>query len=190
MNILYLGLDNPITVAAFDIKLNSVSLATSNGTVTGEKGHYYIRPETLGTADLAVWTKAAKGKKKVGGAVFRVKSIPDPIVKLDNKTGGNISKQITGHLIAPYASFSVLGYCATFQIDSFTLIIMRDRKLLVMKDIYHTDGDAARFSDDSEAQATMAQLNAGDNLILCNITCHGYDKTFRHLQPVEYMITE
>jgi hypothetical protein len=77
---------------------------------------------------------------------------------------------------------------ANFTIYSFTLTIVRDSKLLLMKNLFHPTG--ARFSDDPEAEQAMKALNAGDKLLLSEILCHGPDGNERHLQPIEFLITD
>ncbi len=44
-NTLWLGIDNAVTVAVEGYSCNSIFLTTDNGTITGEKGHYIIRPD-------------------------------------------------------------------------------------------------------------------------------------------------
>ena len=73
MNELYISIDNPITIAAENISNKSLIVKTTNGKLTGEKGQYIFRSETVGPAEISVYKKLNSKLIKLGSAVFRVK---------------------------------------------------------------------------------------------------------------------
>jgi len=85
MNVFYIGVDNPITIAASGIDSKNLSLAIEGGTVQGNGGRYVVSCNKPGKVDLIV-TNRSTGKSKTVN--FRVKRIPDPIIRLGKKIDG------------------------------------------------------------------------------------------------------
>jgi hypothetical protein len=88
MNVLYLGVDNPMTIAVSGYRTKDLRVELdSMGTISGENGFYTIRPLHPGILKVFVYAK----KEIVAEKHFRVKILPDPAVKFAGKTGGDIS---------------------------------------------------------------------------------------------------
>lgn len=117
MNILYLGVDNPITV--FSENHNDKIIVTfklGKSSFTGIPGHYILRPERFGLDTISI---------SINGKLFkypvRVKPLPEPTVFVGKVNGGAISS----------AEFKVLGgihvqlpnteFDASFQVLSYKL---------------------------------------------------------------------
>lgn len=85
MNVFYLGIENPITVAVAGVPSNQVELTSEDLALTdlGE-GRYNANPKELGEAKI----KVLAGGKEVRTVVFRVKRIPDPVARVGKTTGG------------------------------------------------------------------------------------------------------
>jgi hypothetical protein len=80
MNVFYIGVDNPVTVAAAGYSVEDVSLSIPDATIVGEKGKYVINVSKPGTVEVGINAKTKEGSiKKVGGMTVRVKRIPNPI---------------------------------------------------------------------------------------------------------------
>ncbi len=84
MNVFYIGVDNPVTVAAAGYSVEDVSLSIPGAVVTGGKGHFVITVDKPGNLDVAINAKTKDGPiKKVGGMPIRVKRIPNPIASVN-----------------------------------------------------------------------------------------------------------
>lgn len=90
MNIFYVGVDNPVSVSAAgfspnDLRVN-VSGCGAQIKVDGN-GKYKLTASGTGTCMVTVSAKMADGTYKQQGVpkVFRVKSIPPPVLKIGNK---------------------------------------------------------------------------------------------------------
>lgn len=89
LNVLYLGVDNPVTIAASGYDPSEIAVAIDNGTITGEKGQYVVRPAKIGVANVTVSYK----KEEIQKSTFRVKFVPDPVAKVGSIKGfGSIDK--------------------------------------------------------------------------------------------------
>lgn len=80
MNVLYLGIDNPISVAIAGVPSDQVKVSSRNARLTSVgKGKYIARVGTPGRAIILV--EAPNYRQEVE---FRVKPIPDPVAVLPN----------------------------------------------------------------------------------------------------------
>ncbi len=81
MNVLYLGLDNPVTIGTYT-NSDKVEVTINNGTITGTGAHRIIRPANIGSCEVRVSVN-----KKIWTFNYRVKRMPDPLVIFDDHTG-------------------------------------------------------------------------------------------------------
>ncbi|MFI5170856.1 MAG: GldM family protein [Chitinophagales bacterium] len=86
MNVLYIGIDNPIKISVPGYASEKVT--ASGCGITRVKGEEYIaRPTTAGEDKIVVSAKTEKGSES-SEAKFRVRRIPDPYVYILNTKGG------------------------------------------------------------------------------------------------------
>ena len=84
VKVLYIGLDNPISVSGGNVGDEKVSFTMDNGSFTKDRpGHYIIRPGKPGTATI---TLNIEGKPQQ--FPFRVKTVPDPVGMVGASKGG------------------------------------------------------------------------------------------------------
>src|SRR5690349_5004666 len=80
MNVLFAGVDNPMSIAVENVPNKSLVVKATNGAI--EKvadGKYIYKGSTLGIDEILVLKKNKSGLKKVGTIPFRVQSLPDPV---------------------------------------------------------------------------------------------------------------
>jgi gliding motility-associated protein GldM len=88
MNVLYIGVDNPISVSAAGVSTNDLRVSASGGGATitqGANASKYIVKVTTPTDDCRV---NVSGGGMNDSKLFRVKRIPDPVARLGNKQDG------------------------------------------------------------------------------------------------------
>jgi len=164
MNILYVGVDNLLTVAAENVSQKSLVVRASKGTLTREfDNHYVYIPRETGMIDILLYKKE-KGKERLIRKVpFRVQLLPEPTAFVGNKKGGVITKQA---LIAPGGLIARLensDFEATFRIDKFTVCIL-----------YQTDCDTKTIDNvgyrfNKDILAAFENLKKDDRVIIKNI---------------------
>jgi hypothetical protein len=81
MNVLYIGVDNPITIVAENTDCSKIKVVINNGTISGNDCRFLARPTTYGTASITA-TYKLNGKTKYVVCNYRVKEIPPPIFKI------------------------------------------------------------------------------------------------------------
>jgi gliding motility-associated protein GldM len=114
MNVLYIGVDNPLTITA-GVGAEKVNATFSGGTISRVNGPKWIaKPKTPGEQNINVIVDGKSTPVK-----YRVKYLPDPASFIANKRGGPIGAadlKAQGGMIARLlesdfeASFKVLSY--------------------------------------------------------------------------------
>ncbi len=86
MNVFYVGVDNPVTIAAAGVPTSALKVSMTGANITKKSGtSYNVKPTRQGKAVVTI--RDTKNKKSFPFE-FRIKRIPDPIVKLGNQVDG------------------------------------------------------------------------------------------------------
>ena len=78
MNVLYKGIDNPISIAVPNYSCTDLHVTVTNGTLTGDNCEYSINPDKIGQAYITVMTIDDRDTTILGKSEFRVKRIAAP----------------------------------------------------------------------------------------------------------------
>ncbi len=94
MNVLYIGVPNPLEIAASDIPIDKIQVSISNGTImnAGKAGSYIAHVKSVGTVNINITANIDGQILNLGSKEFCVKRVPDPIAYIANKKGGTIDK--------------------------------------------------------------------------------------------------
>jgi gliding motility-associated protein GldM len=98
MNVLYIGVDNPMSISVPGVANDLVTVTPSGGGVTLVKdakaggGHYIATATTQGDCMISVSAKMDNKNMPMGSMKYRVKRVPDPVAKIANMKGGPINK--------------------------------------------------------------------------------------------------
>lgn len=125
VKVLYIDLDNPISVSGGSVGDEKVGFNIDNGSYKKiAPGKYIVRPGKPGTAKI---TLNIEGKPQV--FPFRVKSVPDPVAMVGNSKGGrmrvNDFKAQAGvraeleNFVFEGVQFTVTSYTIVFQAAGF-----------------------------------------------------------------------
>jgi len=120
MNVLYVGVDNPVVVAVSGYNSDEIEVSVLDEaakiTVTGEKGQYILNPKRPGTLTMVVKAKGVV----VQEAMFRVKAMPDPAAMVAGKKGGKIEKDVLLEQKEISVVMENFDFDLKFTIQSFT----------------------------------------------------------------------
>ena len=160
MNVFYIGVENPITVAASGVDNKNLSLTAEGATVkTTENGHYSILCNQPGRVGLTVTNKKTGKSKTVN---FRVKRIPDPIIRMGRKTDGLMGSgefRAQPGLVANLDNFDMDMDCA---IQSYTLYYVCKRC-----DPIELQGSGRRFT--GMISRVIRQAKPGDQYVFTGV---------------------
>ncbi len=127
MNVLYIGVDNPISVSAPGIPKESLRVSGENVTVSGSAGNYVARVTAPGTASISVSAQIGDATQSLGTSNFRVKRIPKPQAKVAGRSGGAVTAAQIRSQNRIFASLDDFEFDAKFDISRFSMIVMSPR---------------------------------------------------------------
>ncbi len=79
MNVLYIGLENPVTVAVSGYKNEDLIVSMKNGSIEGKDGKYIAIVTNANPAEIIIETIEDGERKLLGTQIYRVKHMPDPV---------------------------------------------------------------------------------------------------------------
>jgi gliding motility-associated protein GldM len=178
MNVLYIGVPNPVSVSAPGIAKENIRVSISKGSISGSGGHYTANVTTAGTATVEVSGEITKGKiVALGSTLFRVKRIPDPKAQFAGKSGGTTSTVNIKAQDVLFAKLDNFEFDARFNVTRFTLLVIKPRQ-----DPISISGTGAELS--SGMRAAINSITPGSTIVFKDIIAVGPDGTQRGLDPI------
>ncbi|MEO9022359.1 MAG: gliding motility protein GldM [Ginsengibacter sp.] len=117
MNVFYIGVPNPVTISSgTGWDKTHVSMAGGSITPTGGPGRFTVNVKSVGNASITV---NADGKNST--YPFRVKRIPDPVIKVGPSGGGRIQSVVFKNQNFARADLEGFDFDAHFNIVSATI---------------------------------------------------------------------
>ncbi len=95
MNVMYRGLENPISISAPGFTANQINVNVSNGElIKGNNGEYFVKPGNEKNITTVTVSTTIDGKKVIlDNCDFRLKRTPDPVPVINGKTNGTFTKE-------------------------------------------------------------------------------------------------
>jgi len=123
MNVFYIGVENPITIAVSGMDNKNLSLKAEGAEIrASSNGQYSVVCSQPGQLDLTVTNKKTGRSKTMP---FRVKRIPDPVIKLGKKINGLIGSGEFRAQVGLSANLENFDMDARCVIQSYTLFYVR-----------------------------------------------------------------
>ena len=187
MNVIYVGVDNPIEVSAAGVSSNSLKLSCGGCEATQtDNNHYVVRANNPGTKAILTLT----GENGFSLAKeFRVKGIPSPVPKINTESldkpgagGGALNSGVFAASTAMIAKLENFDFNAKCSIQSF-ILVYRPRN----EDAQQAVCNSAEFN--SDARRYVARAKAGDvfNFLEIKARCPG-DVIGRPVGTLTYLI--
>jgi len=178
MNVLYIGLPNPIAVSAPGIPKEDIRVSMTGGSISGSGEDYTANVKTIGTATIYVSGELTKGKvSPLGSSVFRVKRIPDPKAEFAGRSGGNTSAANIKAQDYVFATLKDFEFDAKFNVTHFVLMIINPHQ-----DAIIIPGNGNQLSSDMHDK--MKTVRQGSTIVIREITAVGPDGSTRVLDPI------
>lgn len=180
MNVLYIGVLNPISIIMSGIPKEDLIPSISCGTIRRDSlsDDWIVRiPPGHSSAVIKISAVIDGVKKEVGNQLFRVKKLPDPTATIANKNSGSIKREI---IIAAGAISPKLpddfDFDYQFTISSFTMTIQRG---FVTK---HYNSKNAYLTTEMNEQ--ILKTNRGQTIVFENIIALDPNNISRQLSPI------
>ncbi|MCU0380025.1 MAG: gliding motility protein GldM [Chitinophagaceae bacterium] len=173
MNVLYIGVDNPLTITA-GAGSEKVTAAFSGGSISKASGSKYIARPSAGSSGEHTVTVLVEGKA-AGKVMFRVKQLPNPAAYVGNLKPGAV----------PSASFKAMGgviakledseFDAPFEVVSYKVGAVAPD----MPDFNQSENSGARWT--GGAATLIGKLKPGALVAITDIRVKGPDGKVRTL---------
>lgn len=161
MNVLYIGLNNPITVAASGITPERLKLSSEALELIERKpGHYFAHANKPGKAIIQVKAEGMETQD----IEFRVKRVPDPIAKFAKSSGGNIAVEVMKQNDRVEAVLEKFEYDAACLIEEYVLTLVPKGE-----DPIEARNTGAVFQN--HTQDILRNVKAKDIIYIDNVKC-------------------
>lgn len=192
MNVLYAGINNPISIAVPGFPNNTISASMTNGTLTRSGDHWIARPSKVGAEAVVSVTVTVDGRQqKVASSSFRVRKLPDPmpyIAYTDSK--GNPERYKGGKGFSKTLLLSAEGISAAIDDDMLNVAY---KVLSFQTVIFDSMGNAIpevssgdKFSE--RQRNSFRRLSRGKRFYISNVRAVGPDGIERVLAPMEVIV--
>ena len=172
MNVLYIGVDNPMTISAGSAGREKMQVSITNGTIASAGGDRFIaKPTTQGLAKINVVVNG-----KTTPFDMRIKRLPNPTALVGDKPGGPFASASFKAQGGLFAKLLDTDFEAPFQVIGYTVGG-------VVGGIYRSvPNDGARWSP--AADALIKQATPGSQIFFDQIRVKGPDNIVRELPGI------
>mgnify|MGYP004650401099 FL=1 len=171
MNVLYIGVENPISVSVPGANSKDVNVSATGAGISLRKikdGEYVATVKSQGKASINVTANMGGKNMNMGTMDFRCKVIPKPTAMVGTYTGGRIPKESLLTQGGLRVSMEGFDFPVRYTVTSFTMA-------------FNTGGDAqapiqatgSQFT--AEMKAKLAKLRRGNKVYIENIRAKGPD---------------
>lgn len=192
MNVLYAGINNPMSISVPGVPMNGVSATMTNGSLTRQGDTWIARPAKVGeNATITVTANIDGRPQTVATSTFRVRKLPDPVAFI-SFTGQNGAKDRYkgGKPFSKTLLASAPGIEAAIDDDMLNI----DFQVLGFETVFFDQmGNAipevsqgAAFSQRQRDQ--FKRLSRGKRFYISRIRAKGPDGIERVLSPVEVIV--
>ncbi len=178
MNVLYIGVENPMKIAVSGYKSSELAVSVTNGEISGSSGNYIVRPKRPGIAYVVV----THGGDTIQKTEFRVKLVPDPVVKIAGIKGGAIKKDLLLEQKGLVAEIEYFDFDLTFRVVEFVVSATIDG--------YVKDAKSNSTMLTSEQKKIIEQLKRGNKVYFESIKLVGPDGNIRNAPSISLLIDE
>lgn len=192
MNVLYAGIDNPMSISVPGIANNAVSASMTNGSLTRNGDSWIARPDKVGQDAVITVNANMDGRQQnVATMTFRVRKLPDPtpfITYTDTK--GNKERYKGSRPLAKTLLLQAGGLEAAiddellniaFKVISFETVFFDS-----MGNAIPEVSDGANFSQ--RQKDSFRRLSRGKRFYISRVKAIGPDGIQRDLAPMEVIV--
>ena len=192
MNVMYAGIDNPLSISVPGVAAGQVSASMTNGTLTRTASGWVAKPKTVDQEAVITVTANQNGRTMtVSQTSFRVRRLPDPTPYLLCKdAAGNSVRYKGGSPISKQALLNAGGIRAAiddgllnveFTVKSFRIDIFDS-----MGNDIPEDSPSSAYSD--RQRTAISRLQRGKKFFITRVKAVGPDGIERTLSPIEVIV--
>ena len=192
MNVLYAGINNPISIAVPGVPEGSISATMTNGTLTKSGDGWIAHPAKVGAECVISVTAEMDGQRtNVGSTTFRVRKLPDPtpfITYKDDK--GQPNRYKGGKPFSKALLMAAGGLDAAidddllnidFKVVSFDALFPDQ-----MGNMIQEVSSGSQFSERQKNQ--IRRLQRGKTFFITHVKATGPDGITREIAPMQVIV--
>ena len=193
MNVLYAGIDNPISISVPGVAMNGVSATMTNGSLTRSGDHWVAHPSKVGEEAVVTVNAEMDGRQMtVASTKFRVRKLPDPTPYIAYKDANGNTSHYKGGGRGLSKTFLLNAPGIEAAIDDDLLDIQF--KVLSFETVFFDSmGNAipevSQGSQFSQRQKdSFRRLSRGKRFYISRVKAVGPDGITRDLAPIEVIV--
>ncbi len=180
MNVLYIGVDNTVSVSVSGIPTEDLIAQISHGTIKpdDQSDKWIVNiPPGENSLVITVFAELNGFLTEMGSQKFRIKRLPDPVATIANIKKGGVNRELLLAAGAIVPSMPTdFGFNIYFKIISFEMSIQRGFN------VYHFKSENGLLTDEMIEQIEIT--NRGQNVLFENIMALGPYGDERSLSPI------
>lgn len=192
MNVLYAGINNPISISVPGVPTSEISATMTNGSLTRNGDSWVARPSTVGQEAVITVTATIDGRQQtVNTTSFRVRKLPDPVAFINiPDANGSMTRYKGGKPISKNSLLGAANLDAAIDDDMLNI----DFKVLGFETVFFDQMGNAMPENSSGASFSQRQkdafkrLSRGKRFYISRIRAIGPDGIERTLNPVEVIV--
>ena len=193
MNVLYAGINNPISIAVPGVPQGSISATMTNGTLTKSGEGWIAHPTKVGSECVISVTAEMDGQRtNVGSSTFRVRKLPDPTPFITYKDAEGHPNRYKGGKPGITKALLIAAGGLDAAIDDELLNI--DYKVVSFETVFvdamgNGIPEMSNGSQFSERQKTrMRSLQRGKFFLIRNVKATGPDGITRTISSMDVTV--
>lgn len=193
MNVLYAGIDNPISISVPGVATSAVSASMTNGSLSRNGDRWVARPSKVGEEAVVSVSAQMDGKPmKMAETRFRVRKLPDPTpyIAVADASGNPTRYKGGGRGLAKTLLLNAPGIEAAIDDDLLNIQF----KVLSFETVFFDSMGNAIPEVSSGAQFSQRQkdsfkrLSRGKRFYISRVKAVGPDGITRDLAPIEVIV--
>ncbi|MBP9970612.1 MAG: gliding motility protein GldM, partial [Paludibacteraceae bacterium] len=192
MNVLYAGIQNPISVSVPGVPAQNINVSVNNGALSRTAKGWNINPRVGQDCNISVSAKMADGRvQTIGSKPFRVKPLPPPIAYIEFRDDKGHLQQYKG--TKPFPKAQLVGSNGIRAALDDADLDVRYQVLGFDVNFFDSMGNTIietsnnnSFSD--KQMATMRQMPRGRKFFISRVRAKGPDGIERILPPIEVIV--
>ncbi len=192
MNVLYAGINNPISISVPGVPTSSINATMTNGSLTRNGDAWVAKPTNVGSEAVITVTANIDGSNQtVNTTSFRVRKLPDPVAFITyTGANGTTERYKGGKPFSKSALLAAKGLDAAIDDDMLNI----DFRVLGFETVFFDSMGNAIPEVSAGAQFSQRQmdqfkrLSRGKRFYISRIRAVGPDGIERLLSPVEVIV--
>ena len=185
MNVLYMGIANPIKVSVPGVATQNLEISFNNGRFEKNGDEYFVYPTKLDatgkSTSIFVTANMNGEKRQMGSMTFRVKEVPPPLATIAGMNGGQLIKEDLLAEEGVFAELKDFDFDLKFKVTQFDVTFSGAAGYVKT---YKATGN--RFTTEQKGQ--FGTLSQGSLIFIDNILAKGDDGSTRPLSPISFKI--